>query len=112
MNAITKEAVRQQTETFEQLKRQDRQWFALRLTMGYSAVVLLLAVLAICGVILFGTRIYPEFVVKAASATLFADVVGLLLAVWKFALTSGLHNRLNPVTFVPDSKPVLGRTGA
>lgn len=98
MNAITKEAVRQQKETFEELKRQNRQWFALRLTMGYSAVVLLLGVLVICATVLFGAHSYPQFVVKAASVALFADVVGLLVAVWKFALNPSFHNRLHPVT--------------
>lgn len=102
MNVIAREAVRQQKETFEQLKRQDRQWFMLRLTMGYAAVILLLAVLAACGAILFGNRPYPAFVLKAASATLFADVAGLLVAVWKFALSPNFHNRLNPITSTPD----------
>jgi hypothetical protein len=103
MNAITKEAVRQQRETFEELKRQNRQWFALRLTMGYSAVVLLLGVLTICGAILLDSHLYPGFVVKAASAALFADVLGLLLAVWKFALNPSFHNRLHPVTCSPEA---------
>jgi small-conductance mechanosensitive channel len=98
MNAIAREAVRQQKETFDQLKRQDRQWFALRLVMGYCAVVLLVVVLALCTVILFRLHDYPTFVVKAASVTLFADVVGLLIAVWKFALSPNFQNRLRPVT--------------
>lgn len=98
MNAIVREAVRQQKETFEQLKRQDRQWFVLRLVMGYCAVLLLLAVLGVCTMILVKTNGYPTFVVKAASATLFADVMGLLLAVWKFALNPRFHNGLQPVT--------------
>jgi hypothetical protein len=109
MNAITKEAVRQQTETFEQLKQQDRQWFALRLTMGYAAIILLLGVFAICAVILFGARVYPEFVIKAASVTLFADVVSLVVAVWKFALASGTQNRLYPITSAPDSHQPASR---
>src|SRR5436853_463568 len=97
MNAFGREAIRQQKETFDQLRRQDRQWFALRLTMGYSAVVLLLAVLAVSGLVLFGGGRYPEFVVRAASATLFADVVGLLFGIWKIALNPTFHNRLRPV---------------
>jgi len=88
MNAIHKEAIRQQKETFEQSRRQDRQWFALRLTIGYSAVFLLLGVLLTCAAVLLNTGRYPEFVVKVASVTLFADVVGLLASVWKFALAT------------------------
>ena len=86
MNAFDKEAMRQQKETFEQNQRQSRQWFALRLTIGYSAVILLLGVLIVCGMVLFQTGRYPDFVIKAASVTLFADVVGLFASVWKFAL--------------------------
>jgi hypothetical protein len=103
MNTIAREAVRQQKETFEQLKRQDRQWFVLRLVMGYCAVVLLIVVLGVCMAILFRLADYPPFVVKAASVTLFADVVGLLIAVWKFALNPNFHNRLRPVTNIPSA---------
>ena len=98
MNAIAREAVRQQRETFEQLKHQDRQWFALRLVMGYCAVVLLILVLVICATILFRFSEYPPVVVNAASVTLFADVIGFLMAVWKFALNPNFQNRLRPVT--------------
>ena len=110
MNAFGREAIRQQQETFDQLRRQDRQWFALRLTMGYCAVVLLLAVLGVSAWVLFGRAKYPDFVVKAASVTLFADVVGLLLSVWKIALSPTFHNRLRPITYLEDagrnSKPL------
>jgi hypothetical protein len=104
MNAIGREAIRQQSETFEQLKRQDQQWFSLRLTMGYSAVVLLLVVLSVCAVVIFAAGRFPEFVVKAASVTLFADVIGLLLSVWKVALNPTFQNRLRPVTYFGDEQ--------
>ena len=103
MNAIAREAVRQQKETFEELKRQDRHWFALRLTIGYSAILVLLGVLATCAVILVNAQTYPEFVARAAIAALFMDVVGFPIAVWKFALNTGYQNRLHPVTSSPDA---------
>jgi hypothetical protein len=88
MNAFDKEAIRQQKETFEQRNRQDRQWFVLRLTIGYTAVILLLGVLGVCAVVLLRTGRYPDFVVKAASVTLLTDVAGLVASVWKFALSA------------------------
>ncbi len=87
MNAFDREAIRQQRETFELKTGQDRLWFNLRLTIGYAAVVLLLGVLVVCAVVLLRTGRYPEFVVKAASATLLADV-GLLAPICKFVLNA------------------------
>src|SRR5437764_941038 len=110
MNAFGREAIRQQKETFDQLRRQDRHWFALRLTMGYCAVVLLLAVLGVSALVLFGSGRYPEFVVKAASATLFADLVGLLFGIWKIALSPTFHNRLRPVT-PSDAQEAIAQAG-
>ena len=85
MNAFGREVIRQQRAAFDQLRRQDRQWFTLRLTIGYCAVLLLLELLAISAFILLQAGSYPEFVVKAASASLFL-YVGLLFGIWKLAL--------------------------
>lgn len=74
--------------------------------------MLLLVVLTICAVILFSARPYPEFVIKAESATLFADVLGLLLAVWKFALNPSFHNRLHPITASPEAARANEPSGA
>ena len=109
MNCIEKEAIRQQRETFDQHKHQDRLWFALRLVMGYSSVVLLLSILVLCAEILIYTRHYPEFVVRAASVTLFADVIGLIFSVWKVALSPSAYSRLHPVTSRPGSHDDWGR---
>lgn len=80
------EQLRQEREVFEQRKVQEARWFALRLTMGYASVGLLFAVMVICCGILFNSLIFPEFTVKAAGAALFADVLGLLIGVWKIVL--------------------------
>jgi hypothetical protein len=98
MNAISKEAIRQQRETFDQQKEQARQWFKLQVRIVYCAIVLLLGVLAVCTLILFNGPSYPEFVVRAATVALFADIVGLLAAVWRFALRPNAVFRLRPVT--------------
>ena len=92
------EQLRQEREVFEQRKGQEGRWFFLRLTMGYASVVLLVAVIAICAFILFYANKFPDFTVKAAGAALFADVVGLLIGVWKIVLKPDFVTKLVPET--------------
>jgi hypothetical protein len=66
--------------------------------MGYSSVILLFSVIIISAVILFGSEKFPEFAVKAAAAALFADVVGLLISVWKIVLKPDFVTKLTPET--------------
>ena len=75
------EGLRQERETFDQRKEQEARWFTLRLRMGYIAALLLPGIAIACGAIVFGTEDYDGFVVRAAAAALFVDVVGLLAAV-------------------------------
>ena len=94
------ERLRQESETFDQNKRQEERWFRLRLRMGYVAVILLPAVAVICGFVIANPHPYSAVTVTAATATLFTDVVGLLAAVWKVVLNSGSVVKLSPVTQV------------
>lgn len=92
------EQLRQERETFNQAKDHEGRWFILRLVMGYSAVVLLGAVMVVASYILFNAAAFPGGVVTAAGAALFVDVLGLLIAVWKIALNPDFHAKLTPVT--------------
>ena len=92
------EQLRQEREVFDQRKKQESRWFILRLTMGYTSVVLLFAVIVVCTLILFNNSEFPEFTVKAAGAALFADVVGLLIGVWKIVLKPDFMTKLSPET--------------
>ncbi len=92
------EQLRQERETFDQAKDHESRWFVLRLVMGYSAVLLLGAVIVIAAYVLFNGSDFSNGVVVAASAALFVDVLGLLAAVWKVALNPEFHARLEPVT--------------
>jgi hypothetical protein len=92
------EQLRQERETFNQAKNHEGRWFILRLVMGYSAVVLLGAVMVVASYILFNAAAFPAGVVTAAGAALFVDVLGLLIAVWKIALNPDFHAKLTPVT--------------
>lgn len=100
------EQLRQEREVFDQRKSQETRWFALRLTMGYASVALLLAVMIISGMVLFKSNNFPEFAVKAVSAALFVDVLGLLIGVWKIVLKPDFLTKLTTETKenLPDIK--------
>jgi uncharacterized membrane protein len=92
------ERLRQEREIFEQRKKHQAHWFNLRLVMGYSAVVLLMLVMLLASYILAHHLDFPLTVVVSAGAALFADILGLLIGVWKIALNPGSATRLQPVT--------------
>lgn len=81
------ERLRQEREIFDLRKDQEERWFTLRLRMGYTAALMLPVLAIACGVIIFEHEEFDSFVVKAASATLFVDVLGLLIATWKVVLS-------------------------
>ncbi len=92
------EQLRQEREVFELRKRHEARWFFLRLSMGYSSILFLCAVILIGGLILFNADRFPEFTIKAASATIFVDVVGLMITVWKIVLKPDFMTRLTAET--------------
>lgn len=98
------EQLRQERETFDQAKKQEHLWFVLRLSMGFSSIVLLSAVMFVAVYILFNYAVFPTAVVTTAGAALFADVLGLLIGVWKIALNPKSVTKLQPVTqsSIPD----------
>lgn len=92
------EKIRQESETFDQLKQHDRQWFVLRLIMGYSAVMLLIAILIISAIIIFNYEKFPEKIIGWAGPALFIDILGLIFTVWKVVLNPGFATKLTPIT--------------
>jgi len=92
------EQLRQEREVFDQRKAQEGRWFFLRLTMGYASVILLVAVIIVSALVLFNSDKFADFTVKAAGAALFADVVGLLVGVWKIVLKPDFMTKLAPET--------------
>ena len=92
------EQLRQEREVFDQCKKHEARWFVLRLSMGYSSIVLLFSVIVISSLVLFNNKMFPDFTVKAAGAALFADVVGLLISVWKVVLKPDFITKLKPET--------------
>ena len=66
--------------------------------MGYIAALLLPAIAVACGIVVFGHQNFDTFVTRAASATLFVDVLGLLITVWKVVFRSSTVTKLEPIT--------------
>jgi uncharacterized membrane protein YqjE len=92
------ERIRQERETFEQKKKHENRWFLLRLTMGFSSILLLSAVMVLCSVILLNPSVYSAGVVASAGVALFTDVLGLLIGVWKIVISPSSITQLEPVT--------------
>lgn len=84
------ETSRQGEEIHKQAIKQNDRLFTLRLIMGFSSVILLIAVMIVSSLIIFNNQVYPAHVLTAASAALFVDVVGLLASVWKIVLKPNL----------------------
>ncbi len=96
--ARAEEQLRQERETFDQQRRQDRLWFNLRLTVGYSSIALLGGIVSACVLIIAHDPMFAPAVVLSATGVLFSDVLGLLVTVWKVVLNPGRLTRLAPVT--------------
>ena len=92
------EQLRQEREVFNQRKRQESLWFVLRLTMGFSSVLLLFSIIVISALVLFYSQNLPDFTVQAAGVALFADVVGLLIGVWKIVFKPDFLTKLKAET--------------
>lgn len=107
MDAITyaraEEQLRQERDAFDQKKQQDNVWFYLRFATGVVSLLLLLAIIPICSYIFVNHAEFPDLMVKAASAALFGDVVGLIVMVTKVVIGSGQVRPLEPVTKLPSS---------
>jgi hypothetical protein len=96
--ARASEQLRQERETFDQRKKHESMWFVLRLIMGYASVLLLSVILIVASYIIFHSDRFSATVITAASAALFVDALGLVVAVWKIVLNPDFYASLSPVT--------------
>lgn len=101
MNAIdierASERIRQERETFDQRKKQDSQWFILKLIMGFTSILLLAVVLVISAFVLLNHEVFPKSVVGYAGVALFVDILGVIISVWKIVLNPNSITKLDPV---------------
>jgi hypothetical protein len=95
------ERLRQEKETFDQLKAQDSRSFRVRMAIGWVSVILIPAIAIFCAYVIVGDN-FSSRMKEAAAATLFVDVVGLAAAVWRATAVKGAPTRLAPTTAAID----------
>lgn len=95
--ASAEERLRQERETFDQIKQQDARSFVIRQAMSWIAVFLLPVFAVTCGWIIFNYKNFTTAEVTTATSALLCDTLGLILSIWKIVLGSG-PRPLGPVT--------------
>jgi hypothetical protein len=92
------EQLRQESESFNQIKRQNSLWFFLRLIMGYISILIILIVLIICIYVLLNNKQYDANAVLTSFITILVDIIGLMINVWKIVLNPQTFKQIEPVT--------------
>jgi hypothetical protein len=92
------ERLRQERETFEAIKVQDRLWFQLRLCMAYVCIALLFGIAVVSSSIVLSPETHAPNVVLMAAAALLIDVLGLTVWIAKMAFSPNASSRLRPLT--------------
>lgn len=96
----SREALRQEAETFNQRKNHGERWFTLRERIGNAAIIFLSVIAIFCMGIILAWQFFPTAVVTGAASVLFADVVGMVVGVWKTVINPSSITQLEPVTTV------------
>lgn len=97
--ARANERLRQEAETFEELKHQSRQWFRLKLAVGITSIAALVAVLVLCGYVILTPDKFPPGVYWIAVVGLLGDILAVSTLVWKVILAPEGKATLAPVTY-------------
>lgn len=100
----SREALRQETETFDQRKNHDERWFTLRERIGNAAIIFLSGLAIFCICIILAWRFFPPVVVTGAVGALFADVIGVVVGIWKTVINPSSITQLEPVTIVDQDR--------
>jgi hypothetical protein len=100
----SREALRQEKETFNQRKSHGERWFTLRERTGNAAIIFLSVIAIFCMCVILAWQFFPPAVVTGAAGVLFADVVGMVIGVWKTVIKPSSIAQLEPVTTVDQDK--------
>lgn len=92
------EQLRQEKEAFEQAKLQDALWFALKLVMGFAAVVVVVGIFGFCLYAALHPQIYGATVARIAMATLLGELLAAMVGIWRLVLSPKTQVPLKPVT--------------
>lgn len=96
------ERLRQERETFDQLKAHDALWFKLRLATGSVAIVALLVVLVVMANVVMHPTVYSGAAIILAAIGILADIAGLAGTVFLLVLRDG-SGHLRPIVRSKDS---------
>jgi hypothetical protein len=103
--ARAEKRLRQERELFDQKKAQDKRMFVLKLTMGWTAVALLVAICAFAGYIILNHHQFANATVATSSSALLVEALGLAGAIWRGTFGRG-PQELEPTTSLPAELPV------
>lgn len=90
------EQLRQERETFDQLKAHNAWWFRLRLVTGFAAIFALLVILVIAASVVLSPSRYSDTAVIIAAAAILADIAGLAGTVFSLVLRDN-RGQLHPL---------------
>lgn len=99
------EVLRQERLIFDQMMRQNQQWFRLRKYMGYVALMILIAVAVVAASVILQPDVYTVQVVTSATGVVLVDVIAVVFAITKLVLTPNFATELRPVTVVIPEEP-------
>ena len=98
MRRAEAEQLRQEKATFEFNLRQAGAWSLLRLSIGYCALVVLVAVFALCTFVILNHDRYAPEASTWAMGVLGLDIIGLIGTVIKLVFDAKQAKPLMPVT--------------
>lgn len=102
--AQAEERLRQERDLFDRRMIQDSHTFRLRLAIGWTTVVLFVAICAFCGYVIMNSQDFNPGTVTAATTALLVEALGLVGVTIKGTIGSG-PKELEPIT-APASLPV------
>lgn len=99
------EQLRQERETFEFNMRQASAWSLLRLSIGYVALFVLVAVFGLCTFVILAHSWFGADTDKWAMGVLGVDIIGLVGTVLKLVFDAKQAKPLTPVTHASGPLP-------
>jgi hypothetical protein len=95
---LFKQALEQEKICFIESRKHYIRWNLLKLVMGYSAIVILICIMLICGIVIFNYTRFSERIIFSCICALFIDIVGLMVSIYKIVLKENNISELKPIT--------------
>jgi hypothetical protein len=97
-DARVDERLRQERETFNQAKAHDAHWFALRLSMGFTGIIVVLCTAVVSGYVMLNPIAYRPGTVTASAYTLSVDIFGTVVSIFKLVMQQNNTTPPRPIT--------------